>query len=54
MIYNDPVTYTDLILNDDPEKYLKTAFAYGIIFYLFVNKLHFRVITCWFPEELVL
>lgn len=23
LIYNDPLAYADLILNDDPEKYLK-------------------------------
>lgn len=25
LIYNDPIAYADLILNGDPEKYLKTA-----------------------------
>ena len=25
LIYNDPVAYAELILNDDPEKYLKTV-----------------------------
>ena len=25
LIYNDPLVYADLILNGDPEKYLKTV-----------------------------
>ena len=25
LIYNDPLSYADLILNGDPEKYLKTV-----------------------------
>ena len=25
LIYNDPLSYADLILNSDPEKYLKTV-----------------------------
>lgn len=25
LIYNDPIAYADLILNGDPEKYLKTV-----------------------------
>ncbi len=25
LIYNDPLAYADLILNDDPEKYLKNV-----------------------------
>ena len=25
LIYNDPIGYADLILNGDPEKYLKTV-----------------------------
>ena len=25
LIYNDPAAYADLILNDDPEKYLKAV-----------------------------
>ena len=28
LIYNDPVAYTELILNDDPETYLKTVTGY--------------------------
>ena len=28
LIYNDPVAYADLILNGDPEIYLKTATEY--------------------------
>ena len=28
LIYNDPVAYTDLILNGDPETYLKTVTEY--------------------------
>ena len=31
LIYNDPLGYADLILNDDPEKYLKNvAGGYGL------------------------
>ena len=25
LIYNDPLSYAELILNDDPEKYLRTV-----------------------------
>ena len=28
LIYNDPVAYAELILNDDPETYLKTVTKY--------------------------
>ena len=28
LIYNDPAAYADLILNGDPEKYLKTVTEY--------------------------
>ena len=28
LIYNDPVAYAELILSDDPEKYLKAATEY--------------------------
>ena len=28
LIYNDPVAYADLILNGDPEKYLKAVTEY--------------------------
>lgn len=28
LIYNDPLGYADLILNGDPEKYLKTVTEY--------------------------
>ena len=28
LIYNDPVAYTELILNGDPETYLKTVTQY--------------------------
>ena len=28
LIYNDPVGYADLILNDDPEEYLKNVTDY--------------------------
>ena len=28
LIYNDPVAYADLILNGDPETYLKTVTEY--------------------------
>ena len=28
LIYNDPVSYADLILNDDPEEYLKNVTDY--------------------------
>ena len=28
LIYNDPVAYAELILNDDPETYLKTVTEY--------------------------
>lgn len=28
LIYNDPIGYADLILNGDPETYLKTATEY--------------------------
>ena len=28
LIYNDPTGYADLILNDDPETYLKTVTEY--------------------------
>ena len=28
LIYNDPVAYTELILNGDPVKYLKTVTVY--------------------------
>lgn len=28
LIYNDPIGYTNLILNDDPVKYLKTITVY--------------------------
>lgn len=28
LIYNDPVAYAELILNDDPKTYLKTATEY--------------------------
>lgn len=28
LIYNDPVVYADLILNGDPETYLKTVTEY--------------------------
>lgn len=29
LIYNDPVAYAELILNGDPETYLKTATGYN-------------------------
>ena len=29
LIYNDPVGYADLILNDDPEEYLKNVTDYS-------------------------
>ncbi len=29
LIYNDPVAYTELILNGDPETYLKTVTEYN-------------------------
>ena len=29
LIYNDPVAYAELILNGDPETYLKTATEYN-------------------------
>ncbi len=29
LIYNDPLAYADLILNGDPEKYLKTVTEYN-------------------------
>lgn len=29
LIYNDPVGYADLILNGDPEAYLKSVTEYG-------------------------
>ena len=28
LIYNDPAAYADLVLNDDPETYLKTVTEY--------------------------
>mgnify|MGYP000467756404 FL=1 len=28
LIYNDPIAYADLILNGDPEKYLKAVTQY--------------------------
>ena len=28
MIYNDPAAYADLVLNGDPETYLKTVTEY--------------------------
>ena len=28
LIYNDPIGYADLILNDDPETYLRTVTEY--------------------------
>ena len=28
LIYNDPVAYAEMILNDDPETYLKTVTEY--------------------------
>lgn len=28
LIYNEPLEYADLILNDDPETYLKTVTEY--------------------------
>lgn len=28
LIYNDPVAYADLVLNDDPEAYLKAVTEY--------------------------
>ena len=28
LIYNDPIAYAELILNDDPEAYLKTVTEY--------------------------
>lgn len=31
LIYNDPVAYADLILNGDPETYLKTVTEYTSI-----------------------
>ena len=30
LIYNDPVAYADLILNGDPEKYLKAVTEYKL------------------------
>ena len=56
LIYNAPIEFADLILNGDPEKYLKTvegesSMCFGLhlriehIFIFLVNKLHFRVIT---------
>ena len=30
LIYNDPVAYSELILNGDPETYLKTVTEYRI------------------------
>ena len=31
LIYNDPVAYADLILNGDPETYLKTVTDYKLL-----------------------
>lgn len=31
LIYNDPVAYADLILNGDPENYLKTVTDYKLL-----------------------
>lgn len=31
LIYNDPIGYADLILNGDPEIYLKTVTEYNIL-----------------------
>ena len=31
LIYNDPVAYADLILNGDPETYLKTVTEYKLL-----------------------
>jgi hypothetical protein len=30
LIYNDPLAYADLILNDDPEAYLKSVTEYKL------------------------
>lgn len=29
LVYNDPVAYADLVLNGDPEKYLKAVTGYN-------------------------
>ena len=31
LIYNDPIGYADLIMNGDPETYLKTATEYKLV-----------------------
>ena len=31
LIYNDPISYSDLILNGDPEKYLKAVTEYNLL-----------------------
>ena len=31
LVYNDPVGYADLILNGDPETYLKTVTEYKVL-----------------------
>ena len=31
LIYNDPIGYADLIMNGDPETYLKTATEYKLL-----------------------
>lgn len=32
LIYNDPIAYADLILNGDPETYLKTLTEYKLMY----------------------
>ena len=32
LIYNDPVAYAELILNDNPEAYLKTVTEYKFLY----------------------
>ena len=32
LIYNDPIAYADLILNGDPEAYLKTVTEYKSLY----------------------
>ena len=31
LIYNDPIAYADLVLNGDPETYLKTVTEYKLL-----------------------
>ena len=47
LIYNDPLAYADLILNGDPEVYLKTVTEYKPFFCNTIQKNGKRTLSAW-------